>query len=141
MMKVRIFYFLALTLLFSCKKVKNNPVPSIPFDITINLSLPSYSDLQGVGGWCYVNGGSRGIIVYRRSYEEFVAFDRHSPAQLTDECTDPLVPDANNFLQLNDACTGAVFSLYDGSPVSGAEIGLRQYQTMWDGGFNLRVFN
>lgn len=140
-MKIRIIALLLLTIVISCKKNRSHPVPSIPFDIAINISLPSYSQLQGVGGWTYVTGGSRGIIVYRKSYDEFVAFDRHSPAVGGTECATPLTPDSTNFLQLNDICTGAKFSLYDGSPISGSELGLRQYQAIWDGGYIVRIYN
>lgn len=141
-MKIQ-FILLFVTLFFfsGCRKNNNNPVPSIPFDITINLSLPTYSNLIGVSGWAYVNGGSRGIIVYRRGVEDFVAFDRHSPADPDGTCEFPLFPDNDNFLQLNDTCTGAQFSLYDGSPISGSDFGLRQYQTIWDGNQSLRIFN
>lgn len=140
-MKVRIILLLVLTAAVSCRKNKNHPVPSIPFDITINMSLPSYSELQGVGGWTYVAGGSRGIIVYRKSYDQFVAFDRQSPAEGGADCATPLTPDSTNFLQLNDVCSGATFSLYDGSPMSGSEFGLRQYQATWDGNYIVRIFN
>ncbi len=140
-MKIRFFLFAALLLIFSCNKSKNHPVPSIPFDISINISLPSYSDLQGVGSWAYVNGGAKGIIVYRKSYDQFVAFDRQSPADGGADCATPLMPDSTNFLQLNDICSGARFSLYDGSPMSGSDYGLRQYQVVWDGNLILRIYN
>lgn len=141
-MKVRfILLILALIALNGCNKNKQHPVPSIPFDITINMSLPTYSGLLGVSGWAYVNGGSRGIIVYRRSIDDFIAFDRHSPADPAGECDFPLFPDNDNYLQLNDTCNNATFSLYDGSPISGSDYGLRQYQTMWDGNQSLRIFN
>src|SRR5690606_3430108 len=79
--------FLSLFLCVSSCKKHIHPVPNIPFDITININLPSYSDLTGVGGYAFVEGGSKGIIVYRRSPNEFVAFDRHSPAN-EGECPD-----------------------------------------------------
>ncbi len=139
-MKIRIFLMAVLLISVSCKKNRNHPVPSIPFDIAINISLPSYSELQGVGGWTTVNGGSKGIIVYRKSYDEFVSFDLHSPAN-NGLCEQPLVPDSTNFLQLNDLCTDAAFSLYDGSPITGSELGLRQYQATWDGSYNVRIRN
>lgn len=133
---------LVLTLaIFSCKKNRNHPVANIPFDISINISLPSYSELQGVGGWTYVTGGVKGIIVYRKSYDQFVAFDRQSPADGGLDCATPLTPDSTNFLQLNDACTGATFSLYDGSPMSNSDFGLRQYQVAWDGNLMVRIYN
>jgi len=141
-MKVQFIFLLLIGLLFSsCKKNNQNPVPNIPFDITINITLPSYSSLIGVSGWAYVNGGSKGIIVYRRGVEDFIAFDRHSPADVNGDCGTPLYPDTNNYLQLNDDCNSATFSLYDGSPMSGSDFGLRQYQTQWNGGESLRIFN
>jgi hypothetical protein len=140
-MKLGIIFLMGIiSLFFSCKKSANNPIPSVPFDITINTSLPSYNSLQGVGGWTYVSGGVQGIVVYRKSSDEFVAFDRQSPAQQT-ACKKPLTTNSDNFLQLDDSCTNAKFSLFDGSPISGSEFGLRQYQTQWNGSSALRIFN
>lgn len=141
-MKLR-FIFIALfaILIVACNKNKTHPVPSIPFDVTIDINLPSYNALIGVGGWTYVNGGSRGIIVYRRALDEFVAFDRHSPADPEGDCPQPLYPDPDNFLQLIDSCSGARFSLYDGSPISGSEFGLRMYQTVYNGTNLVRIYN
>ena len=129
------------SMFFGCSKNSAHPVPSLPFDISINLTLPSYSDLNGVSGWAYVNGGSRGIIVYRRGIDDFVAFDRHSPADLNGDCPGALFPDLDNYLQLNDTCYNARFSLYDGSPISGSDYGLRSYQTAWNGNESLRIYN
>lgn len=125
----------------SCKKNSAHPVPNIPFDMTINLTLPSYSALNGVGGYAYVNAGSKGVIVYRRGVDDFVAWDRHSPADPEGNCATPLTPDDDNFLLLNDVCNSAQFSLYDGSPVSNSDFGLRGYATAWNGNDQLRIFN
>lgn len=141
-MKVQLILFLMFFgTLAGCKKNKIHPVPDIPFDITIDINLPSYNALIGVGGYAYVNGGSRGLIVYRRSIEEFVAFDRHSPADPDAVCPEPLYPDPDNFLVLVDSCSNATFSLYDGSPISGSEFGLRQYQTSYNGSNLVRIYN
>lgn len=141
-MKVQFILLFTISLLATaCNKNNNHPVPSIPFDTTIDMSLPTYSNLLGVSGWAYLNGGSKGIIIYRRGLDDFIAFDRHSPADVAGECPTPLSPDVDNYLQLNDTCNTASFSLYDGSPISGSEYGLRQYQTIWDGNQGLRIFN
>ncbi|MFT5778241.1 MAG: hypothetical protein ACI837_001197 [Crocinitomicaceae bacterium] len=141
-MKVQFILFLLLIVtLGGCTKNDEHPVPNIPFDVTINLALPSYNSLIGVSGWAYVNGGSKGVIVYRRGIDEFIAFDRHSPADINGTCEYPLTPDYNNYLQLNDTCNAATFSLYDGSPITGSNFGLRQYQTFWDGNQSLRIYN
>ena len=65
--------------------------------------------------------------------DEFVAFDRHSPADPNAECEEPLYPDTDNFLILKDSCSGATFSLYDGSPINGSEYGLMQYACNFNG--------
>jgi len=141
-MKLQQFLLITILGLFlSCNKSKNHPVPSLPFDILININLPSYSDLNNVSGWALVNGGSRGIIVYRRGIDDFVAFDRHSPADAEGTCPQPLTPDPDNFLNLLDTCGNAVFSMYDGSPVSNSDVGLRMYQTSWNGVETVRIFN
>lgn len=134
-----LLFFIVLTSL-SCRKNKTNPVPQVYVDTTININLPTYNALTGVGGWAYVAGGSKGIVVYRRSISEFIAFDRHSPAD-DGNCDKALVINEDNFLQLDDLCTGATFSLYDGSPLSGSDFGLRSYLTHYDGGDNLRIYN
>ncbi len=141
-MKNLLFICFGIFLLSSkCNNLNQHPVPFVPVDITIDIQLPSYSDLQGVGGWSYLNGGSRGIIVYRKGIDEFVAFDRHSPADPDGICPAALYPDPQNFLQLLDSCNSAVFSLYDGSPIGGSAYGLRQYATQFNGNNLLRVYN
>ena len=138
-----LLFFSCLILLSSskCDKGKQNPIPYVPFDITIDIQLPSYNQLQGVGGWSYVNGGSRGIIVYRKGIDEFVAFDRHSPVDPDGICDFPLFPDSENFLLLKDTCNNASFSMYDGSPVSNSAFGLRQYAVQFNGSNLVRIYN
>jgi len=141
---MRILLFLSCFILLTsskCSKGKQNPIPYVSFDITIDIQLPSYNALQGVGGWSYVNGGSKGIIVYRRGIDEFVAFDRHSPVDPDGTCATPLFPTAQNFLILKDTCNNATFSLYDGSPVSNSAFGLRQYAVQFNGSNLVRIYN
>lgn len=141
-MKLLLVICFGLLLLSSkCNNQNQHPVPFVPVDVTIDMQLPSYSNLQGVGGWTYLNGGSRGIIVYRKAIDEFVAFDRHAPSDPEGSCPIALYPDDQNFLQLIDSCNNAVFSLYDGSPVSNSIFGLRQYATQFNGNNLLRVYN
>lgn len=141
-MKVLFIFLVTISLFFSaCKKNGAHPVPNIPFDVVIDINLPTYSALIGVSGYAMVNAGSKGVIVYRRGIDEFIAFDRHSPADVAGSCELPLIPDVDNYLVLNDTCNSATFSLYDGSPISGSEYGLRQYQTTWNGSESLRIFN
>jgi hypothetical protein len=141
MLQRTLIFLVTLLFFVSCHKNNQNPVPNIPVDITIDLGLPSYYSLQGVSGYAYVNAGSKGIIVYRKSLDEFVAFDRHSPADAEGTCPLPLYPNPNNFLELVDSCNAATFSLYDGAPISNSDFGLRQYATQYNGANSLRIFN
>lgn len=141
-MKVQFILLMVIGLILgACQKNQQHPVPNYPFDVTIDLNLPTYDDLLGVGGYAYLNAGSKGVIIYRRGIDDFVAFDRHSPADPSGSCITPLTPDVENFLILNDECNDAEFSLYDGSPISGSDFGLRQYATGFGGGTTLRIYN
>lgn len=125
----------------SCRKNRVHPVPSIAFEIQVDMNLPTYQELNNVGGWAYVSGGIKGIIIYRQSVEVFVAWERMSPEDPDMTCASGLVADSTNFLQLNDPCSDAVFSLYDGSPIANSSWGLRKYQAEWSGSNLLRVYN
>jgi hypothetical protein len=73
-----------LILMFSCKKkdqesVVNNPVPYVPVNYTLYPNDPAYYKIQFIGGWMYIDGvGINGIIVYRKSEEEFLVIERTS---------------------------------------------------------------
>ncbi|RFC55478.1 Rieske (2Fe-2S) protein [Brumimicrobium aurantiacum] len=143
-MRIYKYIFLIVVVLFlGCNKNSNHPVPYYSFDENVNLTLPAYSPLQGVGGWAYVSSiGSKGVVVYRQSMNNFVAFDRHSPANGSLECETGLEVDEDNFLILNDPCSDAQFSLYDGSIIGGdTEWGLRSYMVEYYGGQYIRIYN
>jgi nitrite reductase/ring-hydroxylating ferredoxin subunit len=124
--------------LSSCKKSTEPYVPYVRVNFTISPSDPQFNKLNVPGGWVYVTGGSRGIIVYRKSNDEFLAFDRHCPFQVADFCR---VSVNNTQIMAKDTCCGSEFVLTDGSVAKEpANRPLLQYQTGWDG-FNLQVFN
>lgn len=124
----------------SCKK-DNDQIPDVLVDIQVNINNPGYFSLQAVGGWMYFDGGSRGIIVYRRSQDEFLAFDRHCPYQPSNSCGKLNVDSSNNVIAKDDCC-GSSFLLTDGSIQGGpATRGMKMYQTYWDGLSILRIYN
>ena len=78
------FFFFFLALLISCKRNKtqplvNHPVPSVHVNVTIYPNDPLNFRIQAIGGWIYFNAGINGIIIYRKSNEEFIALERTSP--------------------------------------------------------------
>lgn len=113
-----------------CDKDNNRYIPYVPVDIYINVTLPAYTDLNPVGGWMYINGGSRGIIVYN-GLDGYHAYERHSPYQPDNNCTVE-VPVGTQYAE--DPCSGSQFTLTDGSVIMGpANLPLLEYTTTFDG--------
>ncbi len=140
-------FFLFVIIIISvagCKKNNNNSNSSVPLT-TVNISLyinnPSYVNLNAVGGWVYVTGGVRGILVYRQSTDVFKAYDRNCTYQSSNPypCATVHV-DATNILAV-DTCCHSKFSIYDGSVTQGpAVFPLKSYNTTFDGNV-LNIYN
>ncbi|KIC65215.1 hypothetical protein [Chryseobacterium taiwanense] len=70
--------------------------PSNPINVTLNLNLPAYYNLNNTGGWIYINeqqSGTRGLIAVRTSGSSFKIYDRNAPH---------LCPDTNTTLEVKD---------------------------------------
>ena len=135
-MKSTIYKFLGFLYVYSsilcvsCNK-QTNIVPNVFVDQYINLSLPSYGSLNIIGGWCYITGGSKGIIIYRQSYNQFSAYDRHCTYNANNPCGKATVDSTNSFVECS--CDGSQFQLYDGLVIEGpATYSLKNYQTTYD---------
>jgi len=137
--RIRHFIFPLLVLgAFSC-----NDEPVIPYvyvDFTIDVNSTEYLELNTVGGWVYVTGGYRGIIVYRAAIDEFMAYDRACTYDPDEECARIKVESSG--LIAGDTCCGSRFLITDGSPLVDvpATIPLVRYTTYYDGQY-LHVFN
>jgi nitrite reductase/ring-hydroxylating ferredoxin subunit len=136
------FYFFSLIiftalffLLARCKKNDTHSHPNIPnqsVNITIYPSDPQFATTIGVpGGWVYLTGGNKGIIVYRKSNTEFMAYER--------TCTyDPgsaykLIVLSDNVTVMDSACSSK-YLLLDGSVTQGpAASALKAYNCSYDG--------
>ena len=142
-----------LPFLWGCVEAPQNPNrPILPAPITIYPNSMKYQELNFVSGWLYITSDvestSRGIIVYRQSDTEFLAFDR-MPPNAPDACTDSqghttrLVVD---FPFVVDQCNNAHYSILDGQiiirqpdmvpdfPTDGTVVyPLIQYHTNYDG--------
>ena len=60
-----------------------------------------------------IEGGVKGIIVYRESLSNFKAYERNCTYQPTNTCATVSVDDTN--LIAVDSCCGSMFSILDGS--------------------------
>lgn len=134
--------FILLTVAFGCKRDDDDElqVPRVATDLTININLPSYSALANPGGWVYVTGGSRGIIVYRLSIDEFSAFDRHCTYNVVEGCKINVL---DGTIAKDEECCDSEFEIISGTPVSGqAELPLQSFRTQFNPNANLlRIYN
>jgi hypothetical protein len=137
-MKFSISIFIFTLFIFSsCKD--NNTVQGTYVDTYIYLSEPSAVQLNAVGGWIYYQGGSKGLIVYRKSTTEFAAYDRQCTYDPTAACA--LLQVNSSGVTVVDSCCGSEFSLIYGGVTKGpASQSMIQYRTTYEAN-SVHVFN
>lgn len=130
-----------LLLFFQCKKENNthSNIPNQSVNITIYPSDPQFATTIGVpGGWVYLIGGNKGIIVYRKSNTEFMAYERtctYDPSS-----TFKLQVLSDNVTVIDSACNSK-FLILDGSVTQGpAASALKAYACNYDGNA-LNIYN
>ena len=146
-----IFMFVASIFFTACKKNGDDPnsdIPYVPINIVINPNSTLYQEISVVGGWMYypyVNPPSRGLIIYRLTQDQFLAYERTPPVNSnaccdveTGLCTYLVVDDYFPFVY--DTCSDYSYQIIDGSPISPATVPLKQYYTSYDG-LNLYINN
>ena len=120
-----------------CKKNKDI-IPTVYVDRYLYTTDPAFSPLNAISGYAYLSGGSKGILVFRNSQTEFIAYDRHCPYKVDDGNT--VTVDASGLFAIDAACNSK-FLITDGSPNSGPAVNsLKRYQTAFDGTV-LHIFN
>ena len=85
-MKYLLLVCSSLMLFVSCSKDIESTVPNVPVNIRLNLDNPAYIQLNSIGGSMSIEGGNRGIIVYHRGFEDYVALERTCSYSSTDTC-------------------------------------------------------
>ncbi len=114
---LKLFWVLFIILPFSCSDAPE--IPYVPVYIDINIYMPDYIELQTVGNAIYITGGvyKKGIIVYRSTFDEFLAYDRTCGYHPEDPCGRVNVDD----MTLNAVCDccGSKYQLGDGYVVEG----------------------
>lgn len=122
----------------SCKRNRNQ-IPYVNVDIYVYPSQPAYINLNIVGGWLYLSGGYKGIIVYRSTQDEFIAYDRACTYDPTEECS--LVEVTKDNVTAVDSCCMSQFLITDGNVFSGvATQPLQRYRADYDG-VTLHIYN
>ena len=127
----KFFTFLLIFIgLLSCTK-DENIIPNVPVNFRIQAS-----ELGGVGSAIYTPEvyGVRGIIIYHKNSNEYVAFERACSYRPSNNCEVIQLNDELNQSFLTDSCCSSNFLLDDGTPFSGpALLQLKQYVTSFDG--------
>lgn len=119
----------AQSLLFSGCRETPGVIPYVEVNVDINLSLPAYNALNFPGNWLYISGGSRGLIVYRYTLDEFVVLDRHATFDVETGCQCTVAADGYT---IEDPCSDSQWYIFDGSIIQGPTTApLERYTTTW----------
>lgn len=131
-MKALYTFFICLAILTACKKDAEDEIPNVSVYFTIDLNDAPYAPLNAVGGSVNVTGGVKGIVIYRKSQEEYNAFDRNCSYQPLDDCA--RIETDSTLNTATDPCCGSRFQLVDGTPVKGPAVKpLKAYRTSLNG--------
>ncbi len=125
--------YLLVTFLFisSCApELVDDPIPYVPFSpIHINLNLPEYAILRSDRGSMLIDGGVRGIILYRENLNTYMAYEANCSFRPNEACA--TVEIHSSTLYMIDHCCGSTFDFSTGLPTGGpAWRPLRKYQTI-----------
>ena len=124
----------------SCDK-NQNIVPYVYVNQYVNISLPTYSNLNTIGGWVYISGGSKGIVIYRQSYNQFSTYDRQCTYNSGQGCGKVTLDSTNTYLECD--CDNSQYQLFDGLVIQGpANYSLKNYQSSFNVSSNqLHIYN
>ncbi|PTT05211.1 hypothetical protein DBR27_08970, partial [Flavobacterium sp. HMWF030] len=114
------------SILFSCSdngiSNKNPNIPSYAVNLSIDMNLPSYSNLKFVSNGVIVpNYGAKGIIIFNTG-SGYNAFDAACPNQPITACTAMTI----NGINAVCSCDKSEYSLFTG--LGGKEYPLKQYR-------------
>ena len=138
-----------LTFLFAgCgEKNKDDDIPVVSVNILIDLNINSSAPLNTLGGYIYVAGGNKGIIVFHNFDDSYMAIERTCSFHPYDTCN--LITMDNSGLILKCGkysgptfidCCGSAFTLEGFASKAPATRPLRLY-TVSKSANQLRIFN
>ncbi len=125
-MKANVAIVLVTLLVSACGKSNEQMIPDVPFDYQVSLQAFQVNKVNGI--LLVPNIGVAGLIIIQKSSDSFAAYDRCSSVNPLQRCA---VTVDDNGLTATDPCSGAKFSLYDGTPVKApAKRSLKMYQVI-----------
>ena len=124
-MKKAKFLVLFLIIISSCGD-SNDYIRNVYVDVEIDLSLPEFSPLNTVGNSIFVEGGNKGIIIYRFSNYEYNIYDRNCSYEPNLECS--YIDSINSTIAMCRCCSSAFLLDQNGVAAnSPAVLPLKQY--------------
>jgi len=118
-----------------CKKTQVNNFPNVPVEQYVYLNNPSNQALLNPGGWVYFTGGYRGLIIYRRYFNntanDFAVYDRACPEHFEQGCS--ILEVGSDDISAKCSCQQDEYILFDGSPSKDANRSLFPYRVLFDG--------
>ncbi|EMR02664.1 Rieske (2Fe-2S) protein [Cesiribacter andamanensis] len=106
-------------------------IPYVPVYIEINLDDLRYQNLNS-GGWVYLEGGIRGIVLIKESDSRYLAFERTCTYQPQEECARVEMHPTGIYLH-DESCCGSQFDRRGQVLKGPASQPLRQYATARNG--------
>ena len=132
---ISIWTLLFLGVACGCKKNKTIYFPNVGFEQYVYLNNPSSFPLTSPGGHLLMEGGYRGLIIYRRTLNgnssDFGVYDRACPEHYDEDCSVLDISDDGLFAVC--PCHGEEYLLLDGSPSGNAKLPLHPYPAILNG--------
>ncbi|NBC82307.1 MAG: hypothetical protein GVY19_02895 [Bacteroidetes bacterium] len=150
--KIRIVLLFSILFIPGCDKKKCDVIPNVTVDFTINLNTPPFNTLQAPGNSVevpinhapYADGfDNNGIVIYRRTNDEFIAFDRTCTFPHQESVAIEKQPDDPTTAKCPECESEFLLPSY-GSPLEGssASCPLKEYNTTYYANRNaVRVVN
>ena len=86
MQKLKTTILILLCCSFGCIN-EDNYIKDVYVNIEIAINQPQYSDLNAIGNSIFITGGVKGIIIYHKSLQNYVAFDRNCSFEPSSSCS------------------------------------------------------
>ena len=137
-MKKAKFLVFFLIIISSCGD-SNDYIKNVYIDVEIDLSLPEFSSLNTVGNSIFIEGGNKGIIIYRFSNYEYNIYDRNCSYEPNLECS--YIDSINSTIAMCGCCSSAFLLDQNGVAAnSPAVLPLKQYNYSLNNSL-LHIFN
>lgn len=134
----KVFLFIGLIVLTNCSSNENlaNCIQSLPLNVNTDLNNPQLINAQTPGGHADLGGGNKGILLFNKNGNDFVAFDKLCPAG---DCNQPMVFE-NRLLKC--PCDDSTYSVdFGGAPqTNGFQCPAIEYRVLKNGSA-IRVTN